>query len=139
MKIEITKEEARELFDQGYPVRQEAKRGYHLWLSAAGRNWPDRFDEEDVRWFKDPSRKTYDEAAGHIFRRESFRIQNMQGIATPMQHTPKQGLTTRFMTGSLPDEWVDTLASDVKEDGVAYVVFSYETPIAWVSPDGEVT
>lgn len=123
MKIKITKDEARELFDQGYPVRQESERGYHLWLSAAGRNWPDRFDEEGVLWFKDPSRKTYDEAAGHIFRRESFRIQNMAA-----------GLVTLPMLtrGDLPKTYHESFNEAI------YAVYSYETPIAWIDKTGEI-
>ena len=124
MKIEITKEEARELFDRGYPVRQEAKVGYQLWLSAAGRNWPERFDEEDVRWFKDPSRKTHDEAAGHIFRREEFTIGNVSAriVTLPM-----------LSRGALPREY------HASYNGALYAVDSYETPIAWIDRSGEVT
>lgn len=38
--------------------------------------------------------------------------------------------------GRLPQEWRERLISDIKDNGV-YVVYSYQTPIAWTKLDGK--
>jgi hypothetical protein len=40
--------------------------------------------------------------------------------------------------GKLPDEWKHLLRVDDAAVGVDYVVYSYLTPIAWVTKDGDV-
>lgn len=39
-------------------------------------------------------------------------------------------------TGRLPAEWVDVYRSDCENPGISYVVYSYQTPIAWLRNDG---
>jgi hypothetical protein len=41
-------------------------------------------------------------------------------------------------TGRLPMEWVETYRADRDGPGISYVVYSYQTPIAWVRNDGHV-
>lgn len=43
---------------------------------------------------------------------------------------------TPIRTGRLPEEWVDAYRSDRESPGISYVVYSYNTPIAWVRVDG---
>lgn len=40
-------------------------------------------------------------------------------------------------TGRLPMEWVNAYRADRENPGISYVVYSYNTPIAWVRADGE--
>ncbi len=40
-------------------------------------------------------------------------------------------------TGLLPWEWVEAYRADRENPGISYVVYSYQTPIAWVRKDGE--
>lgn len=128
MKIEITEDRARELFEQGHPVGFEMYDSMH-WVSAATGSYGIRsFDGvgEIGQWFKDPSRKTHDEAAGHIFRREEFRIGNLSGSYNLLPE------------GDLPKQYRVGIKDIATKSGVRYVVRSYETPIAWVEVTGEI-
>src|SRR6185312_10180708 len=89
----ITEHEARALFDQGWPVAPSNERGTLLgggWQSVVT-GWARTFDGliEDTRrsygdidliWRRPtPSRRTRDEAAGFIFRREEFEVGRLSG------------------------------------------------------------
>lgn len=39
--------------------------------------------------------------------------------------------------GRLPQEWTARYRADLEQPGIAYVVLSYSTPIAWVRRDGQ--
>lgn len=68
-------------------------------------------------------------------------LQAMRGmIAREQEFTGSNTRAERFDegdyvdTGRLPSEW----ASELRRTGARYVVFSYATPIAWVTPEGEI-
>ena len=136
----IDRSTARKLFESGHPVRMVTDRGYSRlgYNSAASRYFGadsfEKFEElgarhdgEGVNWERPgPSRQTRDEAAGHIFRRESFRIGNLSGELEP----------GRIEVGDLPEKYVDQLTADMRDIGIHYVVWSYQTVIAWVRRNG---
>ena len=134
MSTVITEQEARERFESGHVVGiRPVNREHNVWLSAAA-GWAKSFEEfrDSSRWWGDgletefvkprAGRRTQDEAAGHIFRREEFTIGNISG--------------THFFspeaTGDLEEEYHESFR------GASYAVWSYETPIAWVSQDGTI-
>ena len=129
--VVISEAEARTLYEQGYPIAAEPSADSTPWWRSAAMG-PGAFDEfvtwrrnggQALRFFRPPAgRKTYDEAAGHIFRREAFAINSMRGIRN----------VGGTHCGDLPPKWKDALASDIATIGVEYVVYSYSTPIAWV-------
>lgn len=142
MTLQITRDEARELFDNGYPIStavlREREYGY---FSAADHaygartledveEWEERamtfrFSRPESprgQWLRAPaSRRTLQEAAGHVMRRELFSIGNVSA-------TKKA-----WVFGALLPEDREDLESDA-----VYVVYSYRTPIAWVRRNGDI-
>ena len=49
----------------------------------------------------------------------------------------KRDVVRHWDLGELPEPWRSVFMLD-HVDGIAYVVWSYETPIAWVKRDGKV-
>ena len=135
MSTIINEQEARERFESGHPVgiRRVGSNVDPVWQSA-GDGWARTWEEfvTSPRWWGDDvetefvrprlGRRTLDEAAGRIFRREEFEIGNVSGthFFLPGAH------------GDLDEEFRDDFES------ADYAVWSYETPIAWVRKDGTV-
>jgi hypothetical protein len=63
---------------------------------------------------------------GAVARREEFKGSSIQGGPTTPVHA------AMIMTGRLPNEWRHRLI----DDAPVYVVWSYGTPIAWVTSAG---
>jgi hypothetical protein len=140
---------AREQFEKGYPVRfVRSRSGWSRWgwQSAAFSSPWLTFDELKARETEPsfgevrveghwetaaPSHQTQVEAAGHIFRREPFEIGHLSGTAF---FDP--GAAGIF--GDLPEKYVQRFLADYEDGGVAYVVWSYETVVAWVVDDGRI-
>ena len=128
MPMRIDRSTAKQMYEQGHPV---SYLDGAPWFSVAAPTWGIKtFDELEARarqsgrpysWHKpSPSRQTMDEALGHIFRRESFRIGSVSAAS---------GNDAGWATGDLPAEWRALVIHS------QYVVRSYETPIAWIDPD----
>ena len=64
---------------------------------------------------------------GLLCARKAF---DSHGAMAAYDYTPSR-------TGRLPAEWVEAYRSDREFPGISYVVYSYNTPIAWVRNDGE--
>jgi hypothetical protein len=138
----ISRDHARRRFEEGYPVTGKVLdicgMGY---FSAAThkfgvKDWGDllRLEATEAErhrlshliggWVQpSPSRQTQDEAAGHVFRREPFKIGSLSGST---------GTYAGWATGDLPQEYRGLVIN------APYVVRSYETPIAWISNEGEI-
>lgn len=149
--IVIDEAEAMDLFNRGFPValrpvpKPGEKPSTPFYNSVALGNWGDRSFttfRDNPRWWGDVptewvrptvGRRTKDEAAGHIFRREPFEIGNISG--TPYFDVWSQ-------QGDLPAGWVSVLKHGNQDHGgyaaIAYVVWSYETIVAWVYNDGHI-
>lgn len=136
MVIDIA--QAEKLFNEGYTVgvrpvgRDDNPNWCHIAVGYARtfeefahgkRWWGDDLELEFVRPLT--TRKlTRVEAAGSIFRREPFEIGSISG--TPY-------FAPGLARGDLPGEYHESFEAS------AYAVWSYETPIAWVNPDGSIT
>ena len=152
--VVIDAEAARERFESGQKValRRVGTTGSVIWQSCATR-WARTWDEfaTNPRWWGDDvdtefvmpapgHRDTYDDAAGYIFRREPFEVGHISG--TYAFNTPPRDRLARFF-GDLPQQWIDVFFEHFNGEpdgfsGVDYVVWSYQTVIAWVRRGGEV-
>lgn len=138
--MRISASHAKKLFVQGYPVRlvSTTRASFLGYNSAAMRRYGhDTFESFEqasrerhdrgnfpAHWEKPgPSRQTSDEAMGHIFRREPFEIGNLSGTYAFIAETTR---------GDLPEKYHASF------DEACYAVWSYETPIGWVGPKGEI-
>lgn len=142
----IDRAEAQERFETGHVVglvpteRIRGGEASPIWHHVAVRYHRtfERFAEPQPWWgdvevvFVKPAarRRTIDESAGHIFRLEDFTIGNMRG-----QLFDKG----QIHCGDLPDKYCDALRADLDRYGAAYIVWSYDTIIAWRLPGGTVT
>jgi hypothetical protein len=75
------------------------------------------------------TRYTIREAHEPISRRATFDAGNLSARATDAAHQYRGG------AGILPYEWCSTFYRDTA-DGLAYIVYSYATPIGWERSDG---
>ncbi len=135
----IPEHEARKRFNEGLPVRLVQASGFvpYGYVSCVTASWRS-FDEHrtfvldhfwrtgdnPMHWERpQPSRRTMDEALGHVFRHEEFEIGNLSG--------------THFFVpwgtrGVLPEKYrLDFMRAE-------YAVWSFETPIAWTYENGGV-
>lgn len=76
------------------------------------------------------NRITNREIADAVANRLDFAANSTTGTTSPSRYLD---------SGRLPYAWVDAFRFDCNEVGLDYVVYSYGTPIAWVTRDGEVT
>lgn len=133
--VTVSAEEARRRFDTGHVIAAiDERQTCPLWRHVAS-GWARSFDEL-TQGLENPvflrplrERRTHDEAAGHIFRREAFEIGNLSA-----EHFTRG----RTYPGDLPGQYVTDLQRDVSRHNEAYLVRSYETVIAWVLPGGTV-
>lgn len=72
------------------------------------------------------SQASYRDIRGHLARREAFTGNSMSARRGDPWINP----------GRLAPVWAAHLRADENDPGVEYVVFSYDTPIAWVRRDG---
>lgn len=138
--MRISASHAKKLFVQGHPVRlvsttRASLLGYNsAALRYYGHDTFEQFEQASrarhadspypAHWEQPgPSRQTSEEAMGHIFRRESFEIGN---LSAAIAYLP---MLTR---GDLPKQHHESFNDAV------YAVWSYETPIAWITQKGEV-
>jgi hypothetical protein len=138
--MRISTSHAKKLFVLGHPVRLISTVGASLYgyNSAALRNYGHATFEEfeqasrarheqgnfPTHWERpSPSRRTYDEAMGHVFRRESFEIGNLSAT---------MAFVAEATRGDLPEKYHASF------DEAMYAVWSWETPIAWLDPKGAV-
>ena len=84
---------------------------------------------EALRTISLPKRLPIDLTHLAIARRETFVAASMSARATDTDHQYRGG------AGILPYDWASTFYSDTA-DGLAYVVYSYATPIGWERSDG---
>jgi hypothetical protein len=152
---EITRAEARALFNSGHlvSVTRRAFTDHHgehpddrspsSFHSAATRTWGlDTFEDvegtigargltsltpDDLLYWQRTGRPIYDDAAGSIFRREPFQVGHMTG------QFARVGNLSRL--GDLPPEERVQLGQAARKYGTQlFIVWSYETPIAWTWP-----
>jgi hypothetical protein len=76
-----------------------------------------------------PVRTTVRDADAAIRTRRTFTAANMSARATDADHQYRGG------AGILPSSWLSTFYRDTA-DGLAYIVYSYSTPIGWERSDG---
>lgn len=149
--MKITEAEALTLFNTGHRVRLENKRGHapYGWNSIATgyfglrefyafrkacTDHAERYGMGVLHWVKPaPSSQTKDDALGHIYRREPFKIGHLSGS---FAFDP----TTKGFFGVLPQKHVDDFMMMWYDPDVFgtidYVVWSYDTVIAWVQQIG---
>lgn len=149
-QIVIDEAEAADLFGRGFPVaRRPVPKpgdvpGSPAYSSAALRNYGGRtfaefrdqrhwWGDVPIEWVRTADgRSTQDEAAGHVFRREPFEIGNISGTYAFQPEA-------KSFFGDLTEFWVKAFDADYREGGIDYVVWSYETVIAWVRVNGGIT
>lgn len=143
--MRLSRTHAKKQFEQGYPVQLRSSRsGYapYGWNSAALRHFGlatfDEFEAAAQARLQDgggswhgapPSRKTYDVAAGHIFRREPFKIGNLQGALLEQERD-------LLNVGDLPEKYELALRADLRDMPPVFIVWSYSTVIAWRRKNG---
>lgn len=72
------------------------------------------------------------DAAAYITRQAGFDAGSLRGMT-------RGGMISAEAIGHLPETWADRLVSTYAAGRLAYVVFSYVTPIAWVDIEGGIT
>lgn len=129
---EITQDEARKLYDEGYPIAVTfGDRTYSKWWQSAATRHGQSFDEAATplllsqadaprRYWRRVGKPTVAwDAPGFIRRREDFAISSLSGDHNPTER------------GELPPRWWETLLATLRGADWVYVVYSFGTPIAW--------